>query len=80
MAEQKTLKEFIAGLQELVTAHPELADKQVVYSQDDEGNYFQNVHFGPTVGVFSTGGDFNTETDDDDNCLITGNTNAVCIN
>lgn len=75
-----TLQEHIKHCQELIKKHPKTKDMQIVYAGDDEGNYFQTVTFKPTPGVFATGGDFNTEQDNDRNYIVTDQTNAICIN
>jgi hypothetical protein len=64
------LKEYIEELQKIAQDYP---DAVVVYSADDEGNYFEEVHFGPSVGRFSNG---EWESGED----MQGKPNAVCIN
>lgn len=39
-------------LNTLVKENPELLELSVVYSRDDEGNGFQEVHYNPSVGVY----------------------------
>lgn len=64
------LKEYIEGLNELVEQNPEALEMEVCSSADDEGNYFNPVHFGPTLGEM-TDGEFDQETE---------TPNTVCIN
>ena len=44
-----TLKEYVESLQETLKENPELADKPVAYSSDDEGNSFHLIHNTPTL-------------------------------
>ena len=39
----KTLKTFLAELQQLTEKHPECIDYPIIYSHDDEGNEYQTV-------------------------------------
>lgn len=72
----------------------EYGDLELVYASDDEGNDFQKVNWGPSVGVFMGDyrGDFipednleehydyiNEDLDDDEQEEIPA-INAVCIN
>lgn len=64
------LKQYLKQLNDLAKKHPEALEMDVVYSKDDEGNGFQNIHYAPNMGEFD-GGDFDDESE---------NKNAVCIN
>ena len=64
------LREYIEQLQKFAEANPETLDMDVIYSRDDEGNGFQEVHYAPSKGTYE-GYEFD-ESDD--------NVNAVCIN
>jgi hypothetical protein len=50
--------------------NPETLDMDVIYSRDDEGNGFQEVHYSPSKGFYE---DMEFEESD---YLV----NAVCIN
>ena len=52
-------------------------EKVVVYSADDEGNYFNQVHYSPTIGVFNDE-DFTPVREDFYECYL--ELNSVCIN
>ena len=75
-----TFKEHVEACKELLKKHPELADKEAVYSVDDEGNAFCKVIFSPSPGEHTPDRSFKTKQDDDKNYVINKNTNAVCIN
>lgn len=66
------LRKYIKHLKKLVKKYPELLDKKVIYSIDDEGNSFHRVCNTPTPGKFKKG-DFDYEVERD-------NFNSVCIN
>lgn len=65
-----TLKEYIEQLQKFAETNPETLDMYVIYSRDDEGNGFQEVHYSPSKGYYE---DREFEESDED-------VNAVCIN
>lgn len=67
------LSEYIAKLQKIIMENPEAGNYTVVYSQDDEGNYFYNVHFSPSLGYFDGDECFSSEADLED-------INSICIN
>lgn len=73
------LKDFIAGLNQLITEHPEALDMDVISSRDDEGNGFNIVYFAPCRGVFQQG-DFIVEDQLDEWDMTEDQINAVCIN
>jgi hypothetical protein len=64
------LREYIEQLQKFAEANPETLDMDVIYSRDDEGNGFQEVHYSPSKGTYE---DMEFEEGDED-------VNAVCIN
>lgn len=49
------LKEFIENLSKMVKENPSTLDLDVVYSSDDEGNSYQKVGCGPSLGMLSDG-------------------------
>ncbi len=53
----KTLREYIATLNNLAVGQPEALDCPVVYSRDDEGNSFKEVVFDPTFGKWEVEGE-----------------------
>lgn len=72
-----TLKEYIQGLQEFVEENPEAADFKVVSAIDEEGNGFNEVKFGPTLGYFDDSYGGFTHADEEE---LEEEPNAVCIN
>jgi hypothetical protein len=84
------LKEYIGNLQEVLKEHGNL---EVVYSADDEGNYFGAVSFGPSIGTwneedqeFSSEDQFKEQLEEEieegvpEEERSTFEFNAVCIN
>ena len=70
-----TLKEYIAKLAKLAEKNPKA---KVVYAADDEGNYFREVNFTPSMGNFGDG-----EFISDDGTEEFANNykvNAICLN
>jgi len=70
------LSEYIIHLNTLVNKNPEILNYDVVYSSDDEGNYFGMVHYPPHIGEYNhddpfASVQFNPESDEP---------NAVCVN
>ena len=45
-------KDYLAKLLEVAELHPEALGWEMIYSQDDEGNNFQLVHYSPSAGYF----------------------------
>lgn len=68
------LKEYIENLNNLVEDNPELLEAIVLYSEDEEGNSFEEVYWHPTVGVWEDG-EFRDADEEPDSLA-----NAVCIN
>jgi len=64
------LREYIEQLQKFAEMNPETLDMDVIYSRDDEGNGFQEVHYSPSKGYYE---DMEFQEGDED-------VNAVCIN
>lgn len=71
--EPLTLKVFIALLLEFAKENPDLLDKPVVTSKDDEGNGFSHVYFTPVAGYFD-GDDFTAAKNGG------RKVNSVCVN
>ena len=46
----KTLKQFVDGLNQYLAENPEHANLQVLTARDDEGNGYNRVYFDPTYG------------------------------
>lgn len=72
------LLEYIEKLQALAQEH---GDLELVYSVDDEGNYFRKVGFHPSEGLFRDN-EFVSATMFEDYEIdnIPENINAICIN
>ena len=68
------LKEYITILKDIEQTNP---DATVVYSCDEEGNNFGEVHYHPALGRFDRYGCWHTEGDLEE---TGGEVNAVCIN
>ena len=74
-----TLKEYLENLNEFVAEHPEALEYEVVTSADDEGNYYNPVHYTPSIGLFKD--DEFTHKDNFEECEIDNeDANSVCIN
>ena len=67
------LKEYVRGLKELMKDYPEAKEFDVVYSGDDEGNYFNYVNYAPSIGWYD---EDNGEFYQDERRTL----NAICIN
>lgn len=70
----KTLREHISRLQVIAKENPEILDKPIIYSKDDEGNEFKEIHFDAGVGHFNDDNEFSNGKD------IEGEINCTCIN
>lgn len=57
------LLEYFNQLKDFIELHPECLDMDVIYSTDDEGNSYQKVHYGPSVGILEDT-DFSFRTND----------------
>ena len=67
------LKEYIEVLTDIERTHP---NAKLIFSCDDEGNRFSEVHYQPALGYYD-GCDWETEGELEE----TGSkVNAVCIN
>jgi hypothetical protein len=83
------LKEYIDALNKFATDHPETLQMKVVSSKDDEGNGYNEVHYGPSAGIYEDR-EFTSEEsheeneedykDDEDYEPEEFKPNAVCIN
>ena len=75
------VSEYVNTLVEMLRKDPEIANLEVIYSQDDEGNTFQKVTFKPTLmktkGLENQYVEVIIEVDKDE---IDKNTTALCIN
>ncbi len=56
-----TLQEFVNNLNDLLETNPEAAQFKVVYSSGGEGNVYDDVYFGPSIGIY----------EDSDHCYYT---------
>jgi hypothetical protein len=52
-----TLKEYLEKLNKFAADHPDILEREVVYSRDEQGNSFDLVIFGPTTGNWTIGGE-----------------------
>jgi hypothetical protein len=69
------LKEYREKLNKLAEENPEADDMQVIYSKDDEGNWYQHVNYDPGLGTFKNGEYISTN-----DAGYNDTPNAVCIN
>jgi hypothetical protein len=68
-----TLEEYMRALRKLVKQNPKAKKFKIVYSIDDEGNGFDDVKFGPTMGITDRFNDFKANIDQD-------KSDTVCVN
>lgn len=47
------LREYLEELNTMVQERPEILDYELVYSSDDEGNYYHKIFYTPGIGYFS---------------------------
>jgi hypothetical protein len=73
------LSEYFNQLKDFIELHPECLDMDVVYSCDDEGNSYQKVYYGPSVGILEDT-DFICEDQLEDWDRDLEDLNSVCIN
>ena len=64
-------KEYVERLNKLLEERPETAGFDVITSSDDEGNQYNPVYYGPSVGAY----DEDEKGFDEDE-----KPNAVCVN
>lgn len=76
-----TVNEYVNNLTQLLKKNPEIAELEVIYSQDDEGNSYQKVNFHAcllkTKGLKNQYIDVDIQIHEDE---IDKNTTALCIN
>ena len=77
------LSEFYKNLGEILEKRPDFGELTVVSSADDEGNYFNEVHFTPSLGEFEDG-EFRQHSNDPDqdpeDMVNPKDINSICIN
>jgi hypothetical protein len=66
-----TFEKFVKGVTELLEAHPEASEFPVITAGDEEGNGYDHIFYGPSIGHFD---------DEDFSGLSTKANNAVCVN
>lgn len=74
-----TLREYIEQLQNFALSNPETLDMDVIYSRDDEGNGFQEVHYSPSKGIYEDN-EFIASDQLEDYERDENEVNSVCIN
>ena len=80
-----TLREYKELFDNFISLNPDALDLDVVHSSDDEGNEFNLVIFGPTLGHYSQSDKMfidikNPDYLDDFGINPDSDPNAVCIN
>lgn len=73
------LKEYLENINELVKADPNILDYTVVFSSDDEGNSYNEVHYEPSLGIYEDDEWVGVEYDSYEN-YDEKDINAICIN
>ena len=74
------LKQYYEEIKELIEVYPEALEMEVVFSIDSEGNAFNPVNWGPSMGVYDGNGDFIPADSLEDYGYEEEKLNAVCIN
>jgi hypothetical protein len=76
------LKEFLDGLNQLVKDYPACLNLDVITAKDAEGNGFEIVHYGPSVGVFEDDEFCPKDSDyfEEEYGYTDTDVNAICIN
>lgn len=69
------LKDYIKNLNLFVIEHPEALMLDVVSSCDEEGNHYERVLYGPSIGIFGMGDFMPYDLTD-----LDAKPNAVCVN
>jgi hypothetical protein len=78
-----TIEKYIDALNNIIKNNPEAKNYKLICSSDPEGNSFNPVNWGPTVGFYSEGGDFTPEEyfeewqDDYEEPI---KANSICVN
>ena len=72
-------QQYIDSLLDFAKDNPDTLTMKVVYSRDDEWNWFQEVEFDPTKWFFEDGEFIDIESYEDYQ-KDESDTNAVCIN
>ena len=70
------LKEFLENINKLVEKNPDLLNKNVIYSIDDEWNAFKNINYTPSIWIIDDENEFIQNTDEEFKWEI----NCICIN
>ena len=77
------LKEYMKNLSQLIAERPEVLEFEVVTSIDDEGNGYNVVYFGSSIGVYDDHefySEENIEEEPDEYNYTKDDCNAVCVN
>lgn len=69
------LKEYLEEINKLIKENPHILEYELVCSSDDEGNDFNPVYYGPTIGTYDEH-KWGYERFTADNPV----TNAICLN
>ena len=77
-------KKYLKKLKKIAKKRPETLEMKVVYAKDDEGNGFQEIYWGPSIGNFDENErEFISEDSEDweeEYELTDNDKNALCIN
>lgn len=74
------LKEYMQKLSDFVLENPEAKELDVITSIDDEGNGFNPVFYGPSLGYYEKVNKEFTPVESFKECSLDAITNAVCLN
>jgi hypothetical protein len=79
-----TLREFLENIEKKVKEDPRILELNVLYSKDDEGNGFERIYYGPTLGFFDDSDrefyDAGSEDFEEEYGYTKEHINAICIN
>jgi hypothetical protein len=77
-----TLREFLTNINKMVEENPTILDLTVISASDAEGNGFSEVHYEPSIGVYSENEfhQLNEDEDFDDYGYTSDDINSICIN
>jgi hypothetical protein len=74
-----TLKEYFEQLQEFINENPDALELEVITSKDDEGNGYNEVFYGPSLGQFDDN-EFIPHSQFEEWGREDSDINAVCLN
>ena len=73
------LKEYIETLKILAEENPAALEYELVTSKDDEGNGYNAVYYGPSIGIYEDG-EFIPATQAEEWDREASESNSICLN